>query len=274
MKALFLSAITACAVLGYSSTVRAQEGGADFVPAQMTTTPNLVVPTEAIQSGLGGEVSVEVSIDAAGNVTSAHDVVGPGNVCRQIERPDVIAMRNAAKEAVLLAKFTPATKKGVPVASTIWLNFKFPGKEAISDYKYTAKSEAPKTDVEKSVVKSTIPSDAAAAPPPDTSQSLKSDGTPPRIPKQINGGVLNGKATSLPKPSYPPAAHAVRAGGTVSVQVLIDEDGNVFAAQAIVGHPLLRSASTVAACKSKFSPTRLAGNPVKVMGVVTYNFVP
>ena len=32
-------------------------------------------------------------------------------------------------------------------------------------------------------------------------------------PKMISGGVLNGKATSLPKPAYPAAARAVRASG-------------------------------------------------------------
>ncbi len=40
--------------------------------------------------------------------------------------------------------------------------------------------------------------------------------TPPPPPKTVSGGVLNGKATSLPKPAYPAAAKAVRAGGAVS----------------------------------------------------------
>lgn len=93
------------------------------------------------------------------------------------------------------------------------------------------------------------------------------------IPKQISGGVLNGKATSLPKPPYPPAARAVRASGSVSVQVLVDENGNVVSASAISGHPLLRPAATQAARNAKFTPTKLAGQLVKVSGVITYNFV-
>src|SRR5258705_5510043 len=43
----------------------------------------------------------------------------------------------------------------------------------------------------------------------------------------ISGGVLNGKAISLPKPQYPPIARAAHAAGTVVVQVLIDENGSV-----------------------------------------------
>ena len=90
----------------------------------------------------------------------------------------------------------------------------------------------------------------------------------------ISGGVLNGKAYSLPKPSYPAVARAVRASGAVSIQVLIDEDGKVFSAMAVSGHPLLRAASVSAACSAEFSPTQLDGRPVRVNGVITYNFVP
>lgn len=94
------------------------------------------------------------------------------------------------------------------------------------------------------------------------------------IPKQIAGGVLNGKATSLPRPVYPPAARAVRASGAESVQVLIDERGNVISASAVSGHALLRAAAVQAARGAKFSPTRLSGQPVKISGIITYNFVP
>ena len=91
--------------------------------------------------------------------------------------------------------------------------------------------------------------------------------------KPISGGVLNGKATSLPKPPYPAAAKAVRAGGPVSVQVTIDENGSVISASATSGHPLLRQAAESAARGARFSPTTLSGQKVKVTGVITYNFV-
>ena len=107
--------------------------------------------------------------------------------------------------------------------------------------------------------------DAAPPPPPPVKKP---------VPKQISGGVLNGKATSLPKPPYPPAARAVRAAGAVSVQVLIDESGSVVSASAVSGHPLLRAAAVQAARGARFSPTMLSGQPVKVSGVITYNFVP
>ena len=98
--------------------------------------------------------------------------------------------------------------------------------------------------------------------------------TPKPAPKTVSGGVLNGKAISLPKPAYPPAAKAVRAGGSVSVQVLIDEEGRVVSASAVSGHPLLQQAAVAAARGARFSPTLLSGQAVKVSGVITYNFVP
>ncbi|MEN3326352.1 MAG: periplasmic protein TonB [Acidobacteriota bacterium] len=103
-------------------------------------------------------------------------------------------------------------------------------------------------------------------PPPEAPKP-----TPPRAP--ISGGVLNGKAISLPKPSYPPIARAAHAAGTVVVQVTIDENGNVIAAHAVSGHPLLQGAAVGAARQARFSPTKLSGQPVKVTGVIQYNFV-
>jgi TonB family protein len=89
----------------------------------------------------------------------------------------------------------------------------------------------------------------------------------------VSGGVLNGKAVSKPAPEYPAEAKAAGAQGVVTVQILVDEEGNVVSANAVAGHPLLQDAAVRAARAAKFSPTRLSGQPVRVSGVVTYNFV-
>jgi TonB family protein len=88
----------------------------------------------------------------------------------------------------------------------------------------------------------------------------------------ISGGVLNGKATSLPQPAYPEIARAAHASGEVTVQVTVNETGNVVAARAVSGHPLLQAAAVMAARQATFTPTRLSGEPVKVTGVLIYNF--
>lgn len=130
--------------------------------------------------------------------------------------------------------------------------------------------------------------DATASPSPTSSLSESiTEPPPPRPPASVNnqsnsaskrapisGGILNGKAISLPKPPYPPAARAVKASGTVVVQVTVDENGNVISARAISGHPLLQAVAVTAARGAKFSPTKLSGEPVKVNGVITFQFTP
>jgi len=102
--------------------------------------------------------------------------------------------------------------------------------------------------------------------------SMKAEAKPTENEK-IETGVLNGKALALPQPAYPALARKAHASGTVTVQVIIDEQGNVIAAHAVDGHPLLQSVSVTAARQAQFSPTLLDGEPVKVTGVIKYNFI-
>jgi TonB family protein len=90
----------------------------------------------------------------------------------------------------------------------------------------------------------------------------------------VEGGVINGKALSKPQPPYPDIAKRASAQGTIEVQILISETGNVLAACARGdGNPALKRASELAAYRAKFAPTTIDGKPVKVIGVITYKFV-
>ena len=113
-------------------------------------------------------------------------------------------------------------------------------------------------------------STAAKVPPPPP--FVKKEAVKPPTVHKISLGVINGKAINLVKPPYPPVARAVHADGAVNVQVTIDEQGNVIAANAVSGHPLLRQAAENAARASKFDPTTLSRQPVKVTGVIVYKF--
>lgn len=117
------------------------------------------------------------------------------------------------------------------------------------------------------------PSTAVTTPEEETTPPpVKAD--PPAIKKPViqSLGVVNGRASNLPKPAYPAAAKIVGASGKVSIQVLIDESGRVVSAKSVDGHPLLRSAAEDAAKRASFTPTLLSGVPVKVTGVIVYNF--
>ncbi|HEU4870545.1 MAG TPA: energy transducer TonB [Pyrinomonadaceae bacterium] len=97
----------------------------------------------------------------------------------------------------------------------------------------------------------------------------------PVVPKlvRMSEGVLKGNAISLPKPIYPPIARQIGLQGLVTVQILIDEEGRVVSAKAISGHPFLIHEAQKAAMQARFTPTKLSNQPVKVSGVITYNFL-
>lgn len=85
----------------------------------------------------------------------------------------------------------------------------------------------------------------------------------------INGGMLNGKAIYMPVPEAP----AGDANGVVLVAIMVDESGSVIEARAVSGPQHLHAAAVAAARLARFSPTLLMGEPVRVTGTLSYNFV-
>jgi TonB family protein len=117
---------------------------------------------------------------------------------------------------------------------------------------------------------------AGPAPPPPAPTPTPKIEPAPQVkpgPDKVSEGVLQGGAIKKVRPVYPEIARKIRAGGPVQVQVLISEDGRVMEAFIINGHHLLRSAALDAACQWVFSPTTLSKVPVKVQGVLTFNFM-
>ena len=117
----------------------------------------------------------------------------------------------------------------------------------------------------------------APSPNPDQNAANNNAGNQPapttQQPNQkkgpISGGVLNGKAIYLPMPEVPPG----EASGVVLVQVLVDEQGTVVDARAVSGPAHLHAAAVAAARLARFSTTLLMGEPVRVSGTLSYNFV-
>jgi TonB family protein len=84
--------------------------------------------------------------------------------------------------------------------------------------------------------------------------------------------VLTRSATIRVEPLYPDEAKFARVQGEVAVEITVDEKGAVISAQPISGHPMLREAAADAARLWKFTPTTVAGTPVKVISTITFNF--
>lgn len=114
-------------------------------------------------------------------------------------------------------------------------------------------------------------SDTASPSQPPPAQTTTQPSGDDRGPTEV--GFMNGKAVDLPKAVYPDEARKTRAGGSVQVQVVVDETGKVISAKPVFGPEVLRDAAVKAALRAKFNPTILGGAPVKVTGILTYDFV-
>lgn len=88
----------------------------------------------------------------------------------------------------------------------------------------------------------------------------------------IESGVLNAKATSLPKPEVTEEMKRLKAKGRVTVRVIVDENGKVVSAQALNGIHVLREAAEAAARQATFEPTVKDGITVRITGTLTYDF--
>jgi TonB family protein len=110
---------------------------------------------------------------------------------------------------------------------------------------------------------------------PETRSAGKMEASPKVEPPKTNNvlsGVTMGSALRKVQPPYPSIARAARVSGLVQLLILISETGEVIQADAVSGHPLLRDAAAQAARQWLFEPTEQSGRPVKILGVLNFNF--
>ncbi len=105
------------------------------------------------------------------------------------------------------------------------------------------------------------------AAPSAPSQASSVEEAPP-----LEGGILNSTALSVPAPKYPAEAKRRGESGQVQVKVLVDETGKVISAEAVFGPESLRAAAVEAAKQARFAPAKKNGMPVKVSGILFYEF--
>ncbi len=180
--------------------------------------------------------AVAKQVNASGEVTVDIVIDEEGRVISAKAASGHPLLRSAAEDAARKWVFKPALVDGRPVKQPGVLKFQF-------------------------------------TPPPPASDSLAvTAGAETSRKLTVSGGVLQGTAIKKVQPPYPPIARAARASGSVQVQVTVSETGEVIEASVISGHPLLRDAALEAARQWLFKPTELGGVPVKVQGILTFNF--
>jgi periplasmic protein TonB len=101
------------------------------------------------------------------------------------------------------------------------------------------------------------------------------DLTPPPLPKDpipVGGNIRPPSRVVYVAPVYPQLALAVRKEGTVILQAVIDEAGNVREVKVLRSVQLLDDAAIQAVANWKFTPTLLNGTAVPVVMTVTVAF--
>lgn len=196
-----------------------------------------VIPGEALVRAQPVYPSIAKQINVTGEVRVEVIIDENGRVISAKAVSGHPALRSAAEDAARKWVFKPTLLDGKPVKQPGFLSFYFKA-----------------------------PTPPATVPPTEATSAE----TPKRI--VVSGGVLQGQAIQKVQPPYPPIAKAARASGAVQVQITISETGEVIEAAIVSGHPLLRDAALQAARQWLFKPTELSGVPVKVQGILTFNF--
>jgi protein TonB len=91
-------------------------------------------------------------------------------------------------------------------------------------------------------------------------------------PVRIGGNVKPPRLIYGPAAIYPILASQSHVHGTVMIDALIDEHGNVIQEKVVSGHPLLIQAALKAVSERKYEPTILDGEPTPVDLRVEVNF--
>ncbi|MEO6390383.1 MAG: TonB family protein [Pyrinomonadaceae bacterium] len=226
-----------------------------------TYLPTPLYPRAARAVRASGYVVVQITVDEVGKVISA--VMKSGHPL----------FNASALRAVRGAKFMPTKLNGVPIKVTgkLIFNFTASGKilpVSLSKVGCSDISEFPPP--RPFIFRGPSTLDTTPPAPPFVADD---DPAPTPPPAPIEGGILNSHAISMPRPPYPAVAKAAHASGLVTIKVTIDETGKVVDATAVSGHPLLKAAALGAARGARFNPTLIEGKPVRISGVLLYEFI-
>jgi periplasmic protein TonB len=108
---------------------------------------------------------------------------------------------------------------------------------------------------------------AAGPPPPPPPAVEKSKG-----PIRITSGMKEPQLLYAPPVVYSPVARLAHTEGTVVVEAIIDEQGNVTQVHLISGPPLLVPGAMKAVAERKYAPTILDGQPVAIRLTVRVDY--
>ncbi len=234
MKTPFLKLLIllSFSVLLFSVTVTAQWGGTK--KRKIKSMPVVALPSEAEQAGLYGKVIALVVVNPAGKVIEVKAVSGPDGICNGYWNDALALLHSYVRDRAKEVEFEPL-ENGKTKNTEQYLQLDFP----------QSKAEADKAETIKAI-----------------------------LDDKKNKNVVHGKPITMGRPEMRQTGARAVIHGTVRVEFEVDEEGRVFRAR-LDGPGLisvLNNSALSAACRSRFTQTTVNGKPVRVGGVVNYNF--
>lgn len=92
---------------------------------------------------------------------------------------------------------------------------------------------------------------------------------------RVSGHCFDGCPVLIPKPLYPDIAMRNNMSGEVTVEAVVDEEGNVIYAKPAKGKKVFFASAVSAAYKAKYQPKQICdGRRIKFWWRITYRFFP
>ena len=95
----------------------------------------------------------------------------------------------------------------------------------------------------------------------------------PKLSAPISQGVAGGNLVHKVQPVYPAEARRLRVQGTVILEAIITEQGQIEDLKLISGHPLLAQAAMDAVSKWRYSPYLLNGKATQKQTRINVSFM-
>lgn len=92
---------------------------------------------------------------------------------------------------------------------------------------------------------------------------------------RVSGHCFDGCPVLIPKPIYPDIAKRNNISGEVTVEAVVDEEGNVVYARPAKGKKVFYTSAVSAAYKAKYQPKQICdGRRINFWWRITYRFFP
>jgi TonB family protein len=141
--------------------------------------------------------------------------------------------------------------------------------EAVKQWTFQPSGAEVSTTIEVPFNLSDAPAQSLPPLPADSPRKGSMAG-PSRI--RVGSNVQAARLVQHVDPVYPEEARAAGVEGTVTLQIVIGNDGSVTSADPVEGNPVLWRAAADAVKQWKYQPTLLNGQPVEVQTTVPVRF--